>query len=452
MVTVISRFRVRNGLEQEVCRAFLNRPRLVEKAAGFCGLDVLTDAANPSVFLLLTRWTDESSFQAWHRSEAHHQSHSMMPQGLKLDATFTSLTIGNRIEDPSGVQTLSDALEGRTVGLSRWLTDSDSVFALLLAPDGSIRARNKAGYRVFPPEPAKNFGLSMWDYLVCSDVQDLREQLAGLGTLQDDRLLLNVVNGQQDPVTLEVGLVRCSGAILLLGTQERRYDSQFETEILKLTNDLSLMTRESARKNRELQEANETIGRLARTDALTGLANRRTLDETFAREIARAERLRGDLSMIMGDLDHFKSINDQFGHIIGDHVLASAAAVFQSNRGPMTWRRGTAAKSLSWYFHELLRAVQSTSPSASGKKSRISQFPDVRSRLPLALALPVGWRAKRRRCLLLAPTRLSTALRMPVGTGSKPRRTSRYRTGKGVRKLCWNLHPTVSSSHRNSLL
>ena len=97
MVTVISRFRVRNGLEEEVRRAFLDRPRLVEKAAGFCGLDVLTDAATPSVFLLLTRWTDESSFRAWHRSEAHHQSHAMMPQGLKLDATFTSLTIGHSI-------------------------------------------------------------------------------------------------------------------------------------------------------------------------------------------------------------------------------------------------------------------------------------------------------------------------------------------------------------------
>jgi len=74
VVTVISRFRVRNGLEQEVRRAFLDRPRLVEKAAGFCGLDVLTDDANPSVFLLLTRWTDAPSFQAWYRSEAHHQS------------------------------------------------------------------------------------------------------------------------------------------------------------------------------------------------------------------------------------------------------------------------------------------------------------------------------------------------------------------------------------------
>jgi len=118
-----------------VRRAFLDRPRLVEKAVGFCGL-----------------WTDESSFQAWHRSEAHHQSHALMPPGLKLDATLTSLTIGHSIVDPAGIQTVSDALEGRTVGLSQWLMESDSVFAVLLASDGSIRARSKAAYRVFLSE------------------------------------------------------------------------------------------------------------------------------------------------------------------------------------------------------------------------------------------------------------------------------------------------------------
>ena len=83
MVTVISRFRVRNGLEEEVRSAFLNRPRLVEKAAGFCGLEVLTDAADPSVFLLLTRWTDERSFREWHRSDAHHQSHAVNAAGIE---------------------------------------------------------------------------------------------------------------------------------------------------------------------------------------------------------------------------------------------------------------------------------------------------------------------------------------------------------------------------------
>ena len=55
MVTVISRFRVRNGLEEQVRKAFLERPRLVESESGFCGLEVLTDASDPAVFLLLTR-------------------------------------------------------------------------------------------------------------------------------------------------------------------------------------------------------------------------------------------------------------------------------------------------------------------------------------------------------------------------------------------------------------
>ena len=128
VVTVISRFRVRNGLEGEVRRAFFNRPRWVEKAPGFCGLDVLTEEGDSSVFLLLTRWTDEESFQAWHRGEAHHQSHELIPRGLKLDASFTSLTIGNRIEDPVGIQRIDDALEGQTVAVSNWLMESDTVY------------------------------------------------------------------------------------------------------------------------------------------------------------------------------------------------------------------------------------------------------------------------------------------------------------------------------------
>jgi len=92
--------------------------------------------------------------------------------------------------------------------------------------------------------------------------------------------------------------------------------------------------RESAQKNRELKEANQTIERLARTDPLTGLANRRTLDEAFRREIARAERQLVSLSVIMADLDRFKSINDEYGHLAGDQVLAGAASVFGSQLRP----------------------------------------------------------------------------------------------------------------------
>ena len=334
MVTIISRFRVRNGLETEVRAAFINRPRLVEKAAGFRGLDVLTDGSDPSIFLLLTRWTDNESFQAWHRSEGHRQSHELMPKGLKLDSSFTSLTVGNSVEDASGIHCLGDAVEGQTVPISQWLMECEAIYALLLAPDGTIRARNQASHRVFPPDPTKNLGLSVWDYLVCSDTQQLRERLSDSRASYSGALTLNVVDGQENQMTLNVVLIHCSGAVLFLGSRDHRHDSRLEEELFKQTNDLSVLMREVSQKNRELKEANETIKRLARTDPLTGLANRRTLDEILPLEIARAMRQEQTLSIIMADLDRFKSINDEYGHIAGDQVLAGAAAVFGNKMRP----------------------------------------------------------------------------------------------------------------------
>jgi diguanylate cyclase (GGDEF)-like protein len=203
---------VPKGLEEEVRKAMLVRPFPVENAAGFCGLEILKDAANVSVFLLLTRWTDGQSLHAWNRSETHLRSSETMFSGVTLDATFTSVS--------------------------------------------------------------------------------------------------------------------------LLETQKYQHDSQFRTEILRLTNDLSVRILQADSANRELKEANGKIERLARTDSLTGLANRRTLFETMQREIRRAERLHESLSVVLADLDHFKSINDQYGHLAGDHVLASTAAVFGSQSRP----------------------------------------------------------------------------------------------------------------------
>lgn len=64
---------------------------------------------------------------------------------------------------------------------------------------------------------------------------------------------------------------------------------------------------------------------LARTDPLTGIANRRAMEEMLMAELERSHRYGGSLSVIMIDLDHFKSINDRCGHQEGDRVLAEAA-------------------------------------------------------------------------------------------------------------------------------
>jgi diguanylate cyclase (GGDEF)-like protein len=65
--------------------------------------------------------------------------------------------------------------------------------------------------------------------------------------------------------------------------------------------------------------------RLATTDTLTGASNRRYFTRHFNRELKRAQRYGGPLSMLMLDIDHFKQVNDRFGHAVGDEVLQEFA-------------------------------------------------------------------------------------------------------------------------------
>jgi diguanylate cyclase (GGDEF)-like protein len=76
---------------------------------------------------------------------------------------------------------------------------------------------------------------------------------------------------------------------------------------------------------RELTEKNLALQQLSRTDSLTGLANRRHLDERLAAECRRARRDRTPLSVVLGDIDHFKALNDRHGHLVGDRVLGCVA-------------------------------------------------------------------------------------------------------------------------------
>src|SRR5688572_19605819 len=116
-------------------------------------------------------------------------------------------------------------------------------------------------------------------------------------------------------------------AALRAYTQER--DLIRQNEVLrqmnaKLESIVQARTQELMEKNRELEV-------LAVTDRLTGLFNRRKLDQVLEEEVVRRRRYGSGFSVIIVDLDHFKHVNDTWGHAVGDAVLEEFARVLKEN-------------------------------------------------------------------------------------------------------------------------
>ena len=84
-----------------------------------------------------------------------------------------------------------------------------------------------------------------------------------------------------------------------------------------------------ALKQREVQSVEASL-----TDVLTGVGNRRKLNQALTTEISRVRRNQGKLSAIMIDVDHFKRVNDEYGHSAGDKVLARCGALLKSHTRP----------------------------------------------------------------------------------------------------------------------
>lgn len=137
-----------------------------------------------------------------------------------------------------------------------------------------------------------------------------------------------ISNGELDIAQIQVGKRRDE-----IGCLAETFNQMHETikrQIEELNSHRDMLEQEVKERTKELEQANRRLDLISRTDELTGLPNRREMNETIANEIGRTQRSNKPFSFIFIDIDHFKAINDTYGHACGDEILK---AVSQSIRG-----------------------------------------------------------------------------------------------------------------------
>ncbi|QSP95614.1 GGDEF domain-containing protein [Marinobacter salinisoli] len=135
--------------------------------------------------------------------------------------------------------------------------------------------------------------------------------------------------GPQIGVALEVILLSFALAHRVHLERRRRLKAQERALTIQKQTNRTLEDRVRER-TEELEQANERLKTISVTDGLTQLANRRQFDDQLDAEWNRASRQKQPVSLLLLDVDHFKSINDRYGHPAGDDCLITVAAICSS--------------------------------------------------------------------------------------------------------------------------
>jgi len=144
----------------------------------------------------------------------------------------------------------------------------------------------------------------------------------------------SLVSYEAQPYNLVIGLSLLAFCLLLLHVCNQTHKSfrnmiSLAWEREHIAQELGDLTGSLRDRNRQLQGARKQLTELANIDELTGLGNRRMVNKMLQEEINRARRMGSELSVILLDVDYFKSYNDTYGHPAGDTVLQKLADIMQ---------------------------------------------------------------------------------------------------------------------------
>ncbi|MGK2953582.1 MAG: GGDEF domain-containing protein [Thiobacillus sp.] len=196
------------------------------------------------------------------------------------------------------------------------LLDANAGFLRLLPQDGTHRV----GARV-----SRYFIQPTFSTLKHAVERDSRHGYRGLMTIGDRAGKTRTLTGR---------VWRSAAGIKLVAEYDIVELERLNDTLLDMNREVSVAQQGLARANVTLKQREMLSVEASLTDALTGVGNRRKLDQALAAEISRVERQGGAFSVIMADIDHFKYVNDEYGHAAGDKVLTRFGDLLKSQTRP----------------------------------------------------------------------------------------------------------------------
>lgn len=208
--------------------------------------------------------------------------------------------------------------------ITRYINESAPIIFIILDSEGKIETANNYTARLFGEDIiGKSFDKLLVQYHQKFSFEDLSNSYKS-------EYLLNIYTQDTVTQTYHFHFFRYDNKILVFAHLDVDEIQALSNEIISVNQELSNLSRELSKKNIELEKANKKIAELSRIDPLTDLANRRFFNERLNELVSLSHRKSQPLSLIMTDLDNFKSINDKYGHDMGDNVLITYADLMKN--------------------------------------------------------------------------------------------------------------------------
>jgi two-component system cell cycle response regulator len=223
----------------------------------------------------------------------------------------------------SGNPEEKDLLKAALIAVGR-IVPFDLGAVALVAEDGDQVVREAAGAKseglvgvvVSATESLASAALKNRHYLPYRGELDPKQQI--LLSRQSQGLFAKMQSAMVLPLTSGETSI---GTLILTSREESVFDEEVRTTLQVMTNQLGAVI-ENARMYQKLKE-------LATTDGLTGLPNHRIFQESLDKKLASSTRFGNRMSVIFCDVDHFKNVNDTFGHPVGDLVLKRLSSILK---------------------------------------------------------------------------------------------------------------------------